>query len=217
MFCMDVSALLVIHLGRKHRAFFSHGVHKWSDCGLILLVSAMMTARSKKVFVFRLPFPGLKFLLTPPHPTLLCASCSPLFLLFSSLLWMVRQVSTPFSPTEIPPNPRSLCASCSSSSLVPVLLWLARQVSAHFFCRRCGVHVVHAPDFPHAAVADVNVHCILPDTIKSLAVGFLRGGGGELPGMGDPIEDMYEVRAATFLEQLFFLPARGCVVAPLVG
>lgn len=60
------------------------------------------------------------------------------------------------------------------------------------------MHVVHAPNFPHAAVADVNVHCILPATIKSLAVAFLRGGGGELPGMGDPIEDMYEVRDLTF-------------------
>lgn len=67
------------------------------------------------------------------------------------------------------------------------------QVSAHFFCRRCGVHVVHAPDFPHADVADVNVHCIRPETIKSLAVGFLRGGGVEVPGMGDPVEGMYEV------------------------
>lgn len=54
--------------------------------------------------------------------------------------------------------------------------------------------MVHAPNFPHAAVADVNVHCILPATIKSLAVAFLRGGVGELPGTGDPIEDMYEVR-----------------------
>ncbi|CAN0070488.1 unnamed protein product [Scytosiphon promiscuus] len=67
------------------------------------------------------------------------------------------------------------------------------KVSAHFFCRRCGVHVVHAPDFPHAAVADVNVHCINRSTIKSLAVAFLRGGGGEVPGMGDPVEGIYEV------------------------
>lgn len=56
------------------------------------------------------------------------------------------------------------------------------------------MHVVHAPNFPHAAVADVNVHCIRPASIKSLAVAFLRGDGGELPGMGNPIEDMYEVR-----------------------
>ncbi|CAM9570011.1 unnamed protein product, partial [Sphacelaria rigidula] len=67
------------------------------------------------------------------------------------------------------------------------------KVSAHFFCRRCGVHIVHAPDFPHAAVADVNVHCIHPDTIKSLAVGFMRGGGAEVPGMGDPVQGVYEV------------------------
>lgn len=53
---------------------------------------------------------------------------------------------------------------------------------------------MHAPDFPHAVVADVNVHCIRPSTIKSLAVGFLRGGGAELPGMGDPVEGVYEVR-----------------------
>lgn len=67
------------------------------------------------------------------------------------------------------------------------------KVSAHFFCRRCGVHVVHAPDFPHAAVANVNVHCIRPSTIKSLAVAFSRGGGVELPGMGNPVEGLYEV------------------------
>lgn len=85
---------------------------------------------------------------------------------------------------------------------------LAFQVSAHFFCRRCGVHVVHAPDFPHAAVADVNVHCISRSTIKSLAVAFLRGGGGEVPGMGDPVEGMYEVREMTlfFFLPVFFLP-----------
>lgn len=56
------------------------------------------------------------------------------------------------------------------------------------------MHIVHAPDFPHAAVADVNVHCIHPATIKSLAVAFPRRGGGELPGIGDPVEGMYEVR-----------------------
>lgn len=54
--------------------------------------------------------------------------------------------------------------------------------------------MIHAPDFPHAAVADVNVHCIQPGTIKSLAVAFLRGGeGAELPGVGDPVEGISEV------------------------
>lgn len=67
------------------------------------------------------------------------------------------------------------------------------QASAHFFCRRCGVHVVHAPDFPHAAVANVNVHCIHPESITSLAVGFVSGGGVELPGVGEPVEGMCEV------------------------
>lgn len=59
--------------------------------------------------------------------------------------------------------------------------------------------MVHAPDFPHAAVADVNVHCIRPETIKSLAVGFMKGGGAEVPGMGDPVQGVYEVGVRTGL------------------
>ena len=54
--------------------------------------------------------------------------------------------------------------------------------------------MVHAPDFPQAVVANVNVHCIHPGTVKSLAVAFLRDGGAEVPGMGDPVEGMYEVK-----------------------
>lgn len=60
------------------------------------------------------------------------------------------------------------------------------------------MHVVHAPDFPQAVVANVNVHCIHPGTVKSLAVAFLRGGGAEVPGMGDPVEGMYEVKFGLF-------------------
>ena len=60
------------------------------------------------------------------------------------------------------------------------------------------MHVVHAPDFPHAVVANVNVHCLRPASIRSLAVAFLGGGGAEVPGMGDPVEGMYEVRVPHF-------------------
>lgn len=60
------------------------------------------------------------------------------------------------------------------------------------------MHVVHAPDFPQAVVANVNVHCIHPGTLKSLAVAFLRDGGAEVPGMGDPVEGMYEVKCRLF-------------------
>ncbi|CAM9166144.1 unnamed protein product [Phaeothamnion confervicola] len=60
------------------------------------------------------------------------------------------------------------------------------SAAAHFFCRSCGVHVVHAPTFPSSAVANVNVHCINPATVASLAVAYApsartRPGRGRQP------------------------------------
>ncbi|CAM9201300.1 unnamed protein product, partial [Discosporangium mesarthrocarpum] len=67
------------------------------------------------------------------------------------------------------------------------------KISAHFFCRSCGVHIVHAPNFPHAVVADVNVHCIDPSTVRGMSVALLADPEGRAPGSGEPVRGVGEV------------------------
>jgi hypothetical protein len=67
-----------------------------------------------------------------------------------------------------------------------------QRLSAHLFCKKCGVHVCHAPSFPASAVADVNVHCIHTDTVASLTVAFIRD-EVVLPGRGLPVLQQLEL------------------------
>jgi ribosomal protein L33 len=67
-----------------------------------------------------------------------------------------------------------------------------QRLSAHLFCKKCGVHVCHAPSFPASAVADVNVHCIHTNTIASLTVAFIRD-EVVLPGRGLPVLQQLEL------------------------
>ncbi|CAM9286939.1 unnamed protein product, partial [Chrysoparadoxa australica] len=60
------------------------------------------------------------------------------------------------------------------------------SVAAHYFCRKCGVHVFQAPSFPLATTANVNVHCLDKDTIDSLDFHFLESRQGS-PGHGSAI------------------------------
>lgn len=93
--------------------------------------------------------------------------------------WHWGQNSTTSSAAHSSQRQAGSRRSSSSSSA-------GKRVSAHLFCKNCGVHVCHAPNFPFSSVADVNVHCIHRETVASLTVALVRD-EVTVPGTGQPV------------------------------
>ncbi|CAM9195510.1 unnamed protein product [Chrysoparadoxa australica] len=95
-------------------------------------------------------------------------------------------------PSVVVPSGRFRLTSDESSSALYLLKHCPHEgepgcvISAHMFCRHCGVHVVHAPNFPTSSTAGVNYHCVDTSTVKEMTVSFVSADGG-IPGWGDPV------------------------------